>query len=821
MGTVADSPTDGKAYGFCDAWSGPMLSCPAAGIDSFGIPLDSFYQNALMTERAFDGDDHFALRSVELCVETNERFDEHGALDGLDATLELPGGPIIIDEGYLCEANALLTAVCVKAFAPRPSTADIEYYQFEDELPFRDRIRARFNLTDDLRAKIIPTIEADVRDYFERVRGHAVHPALILWTARTIAFLLFSEHRDAYLEAEPPSPPNPEADALWGCLVEQDRLHDIGVPKELIDKREACWAACWPDRGGKFRDPALAAWDAAREECQRAYATHAQKRDKAIAPALVERRNACYAAHKAARIESGRWRTYLDALRACEDAYKKVTQRTEIMLSGRHTRDLVQDVLNVLLQGALYRRINRVARIVSLSDGVTTIEQLSDEWLRGYVHDHATIVKRIKTEDGWVQTPASMRLDIIKEARSYGLDQFRPIAGITASPLRLDGTLASKGYDPITQLYHVFPDLPQIPPQPTTEDIRLALALLHEVFGEFAFDDPGSRANTYAALVTIVARSMIRGSTPLFTVNARKQGSGKTFLVEVLAMAALGVRIGATSLTTHEEERRKLLLSVLMGSAPIILLDNVVGMLNSPALASAITAGIVTDRVLGRSEVISVPNTSVFFLNGNNVAFTGELTRRRVPIMLDAKLARPELRAFKRPDLLLWVEEHRAKILYSVCVLVRAWLAAGRPKGDHPRPASFGRWADLVGGVLHHAGIAGFLDNMKQTNPDDDLESTEWENLLSFLHTRTEGEPFTASFVHELVTDGGGLRKHDTVELLPVDLADLLAKFPQTFSKRLGIAFRDRHRTRFGVYRLEREGEDRNKRTLWKVVKDA
>src|SRR5262249_41994677 len=155
--------------------------------------------------------------------------------------------------------------------------------------------------------------------FFERVRGHAVHPALVLWTARAIAWLLFHEEFEAYLDAEPEPPPNPEADALMACLEEQNRLYDIGVPEALIATREACWAACLKKFGGAPMD----AWDAARAECQRAYAAHWHKRDKAIAPELVDRRNACYAAHKAGPIESGRWRAYLEALKKCEAAYEE------------------------------------------------------------------------------------------------------------------------------------------------------------------------------------------------------------------------------------------------------------------------------------------------------------------------------------------------------------------------------------------------------------------------------------------------------------------------------------------------------------------
>lgn len=73
-----------------------------------------------------------------------------------------------------------------------------------------------------------------------------------------------------------------------------------------------------------------------------------------------------------------------------------------------------------------------------------------------------------------------------------------------------------------------------------------------------------------------------------------------------------------------------------------MFIDNVVGTIDSPTLAAAITTGEWTDRLLGKSEMVSVPVEGLWLIAGNNVSFTHELMRRLVPIRLDPAVERPE-----------------------------------------------------------------------------------------------------------------------------------------------------------------------------------
>ena len=52
---------------------------------------------------------------------------------------------------------------------------------------------------------------------------------------------------------------------------------------------------------------------------------------------------------------------------------------------------------------------------------------------------------------------------------------------------------------------------------------------------------------------------------------------------------------------------------------------------------------------------------------------------------------------------------------------MRAWLAAGRPPGKRIL-GSFESWAAVVGGILEHAGVPGFLQDTEQLYEAADVD---------------------------------------------------------------------------------------------------
>ena len=97
-----------------------------------------------------------------------------------------------------------------------------------------------------------------------------------------------------------------------------------------------------------------------------------------------------------------------------------------------------------------------------------------------------------------------------------------------------------------------------------------------------------------------------------------------------------------------EEETEKRVGAALLMAQPLISIDNVNGTLGGDCLCQAVEREVVMIRILGRSEAPQIePRGTTFFATGNNIAISGDMTRRAIRCTLDRKEERPELHQFK------------------------------------------------------------------------------------------------------------------------------------------------------------------------------
>jgi hypothetical protein len=99
--------------------------------------------------------------------------------------------------------------------------------------------------------------------------------------------------------------------------------------------------------------------------------------------------------------------------------------------------------------------------------------------------------------------------------------------------------------------------------------------------------------------------------------------------------------------------------------------------------------------VLGVSENVELPNRALFLVSGNNLVLTGDTHRRILLARLDAQIETPFKREFEF-DPLTEVCNNRQALVVAALTIVRAYIAAGRPKVATGRIASFELWDDLV-----------------------------------------------------------------------------------------------------------------------------
>ena len=158
--------------------------------------------------------------------------------------------------------------------------------------------------------------------------------------------------------------------------------------------------------------------------------------------------------------------------------------------------------------------------------------------------------------------------------------------------------------------------------------------------------------------------------------------------------------------------------------------------------------------LLGKSKTVEVPNRTLWIVTGNNVAMNDEMARRSVRIRLDAGVENPwERQGFRHDPLLEWVGEHRGELVWAALVLVANWLARGAEPFTERTLGSFEVWARVVGGVLHDAGIEGFLQGRQRMHSEANRDSASWTAFFEAWWREYGDRPMTAGELLAIAED--------------------------------------------------------------------
>ena len=391
-------------------------------------------------------------------------------------------------------------------------------------------------------------------------------------------------------------------------------------------------------------------------------------------------------------------------------------ERSGGVLIGGDTCGLAAKVWEALKrqeEDPLFRSGNQITRINH------SIESLTKDALWQYVGDY---VKFFRLVGKGTTVPCDPPLPLITWMLNTP-PQKKPLPellGMTETPvLAPDGTIQSlAGYSPVTKLYHrPAVEVDRMPDHPNEVEVKAARKLLEEVVCDFPFVDQSDRAHALAMMLTPFVRSVITGNTPIYLINKPTSGTGATLLGEIATLIKTGRALSATNAPRDEDEWRKTILAKLLTLPEFFFVDNVT-VLRSEALATVMTADEYEARLLGSSEMAKVPVKCTWIMTGNNPELSADFPRRVVHIRQDANLERPdEDRKFTHADLKGWVLSERGRLIAAILTLCRAWVVAGRPKPTGTM-ASFESWAEVIGGILQFAGIAGFLETPDERRHD-------------------------------------------------------------------------------------------------------
>jgi hypothetical protein len=481
----------------------------------------------------------------------------------------------------------------------------------------------------------------------------------------------------------------------------------------------------------------------------------------------------------------------------------------EIIVTNRPLREIIDDTMKALERAntppAMFVRTGSLTRWRHDEKGRPVIETLGMAHLR----NAATAAANLFTagRNGLRHTPPPD--NVMAGILALGRWSLPSLANITETPvLRADGSILDEpGYDPVTQLvYAPVSGLqsPRVTSDPSLQEVAAALALINEVIGDFPYVDCASRTNTLALLLTPILRPAISGPVPLALIDAPQQGTGKSLLAEIVTLVTTGRPAAMMQAPKEDEEWRKALTSAFRNGETMMTYDNVESKIAAPSLAMAITATIWRDRVLGSSEMFEFPVSCTWMATGNNLQPDGDLPRRSYWIRLDAKVSRPwQRRGFRHDDLRAWVLANRGRLIAALLTLCRAWFAAGQPAANVPLMGSFEGWTRVVGGVLAHANVCGFLDNLNQMYEAIETTDLQWEAFLTEWRARYGSEERK---VAEVVNDlrNGAPRPGQTVIMDPE--FELMRELVPDDVRFDGDASEDKLRTRLGQWLKKKLG---------------
>jgi hypothetical protein len=206
---------------------------------------------------------------------------------------------------------------------------------------------------------------------------------------------------------------------------------------------------------------------------------------------------------------------------------------------------------------------------------------------------------------------------------------------------------------------------------------------------------------------------------------------------------------GKCAVPHSDDEWRKLISTLALQAAPLVVLDNAVGKFGGPSLDRALTADRWQDRLLGSNRHIDVPLRIVWFTTSNNATLSTDTIRRSLHIRLESRLERPEERSdFRHPILLQHVKQNRPRLVMAALSILRGYHVAGRPD-QHLTPwGSFEQWSDLVRSAVVWAG----LPDPAETRVKLANEDTETATLGQLMEGWAElGFPATVAVALELV----------------------------------------------------------------------
>jgi hypothetical protein len=265
--------------------------------------------------------------------------------------------------------------------------------------------------------------------------------------------------------------------------------------------------------------------------------------------------------------------------------------------------------------------------------------------------------------------------------------------------------------------------------------------------------------------------ALVRGvmpTAPLHLIRAHASGTGKSYVVDIIAAVATGRLCPViTTTTSNEEEVEKRLGSIVLSGAAITSADNCTRDLGGELLCQLAERPLVRIRILGRSEMPECECHTTILATGNNITLKGDMVRRGLVCNLDTLEEQPELRQFRR-DPLQAVLSDRGPYVAAALTVIRAYLAAGAPRVCGTI-GSYADWSRMVRAPLIWLGQPDPVESMNAARIEDPERSDIREFFLLWVDELNLDERYTTARILEVANEpmsSGDYNRRPLKELL-------------------------------------------------------
>jgi putative DNA primase/helicase len=362
-------------------------------------------------------------------------------------------------------------------------------------------------------------------------------------------------------------------------------------------------------------------------------------------------------------------------------------------------------------------------------------------------------------------------VDVAKSLLRKGAWAFPKVSGVICTPtMRPDGTILDRpGYDPATQLWYAPDSYAAIPPlksEPTRDDAEQAIELYEDLLVNFPFVTDTDKSVALAAILAPILRGAF-DVAPMFLFIAHDVSSGKSYLVDLISTIARGRACPVITNVESAEEMEKRLGALVLAGAPMISLDNCSMDIGGDLMCQITERPLINIRILGKSKEPECEWRGTVFATGNNITFTGDMSRRGLRSALDPKVERGELRSFSF-DPVARVLANRGAYVAAAITIARAYVTSG----DDVKCgtiASYGEWSKVVREPLIWLGRTDPVKSMDAVREADPVRNAV-RDLIMFWKTDLKiGVGYTAVDLRDLANaqyPGGGYERPDLRDLL-------------------------------------------------------